>query len=113
IAQSLTYVISDGNSITNLPEKFAVLGEGRLIGIPYYLLLLIVMFIIGHYISKKTKPGRIFYAVGSNENATRLSGINVSFYKTIPYIIAGLLAAVAAMVQSSRLMAVDPTFGRS
>lgn len=113
IAQSLTYVISDGNSVTNLPEKFNLLGGGKVFGIPYFLILLIILFIIGHYVSIRTRPGRIFYAIGSNEEATKLSGINVSFYRTIPYIIMGLLAAIAAMVQSSRLMAVDPTFGRS
>lgn len=111
IAQSLTYVISDGNSVTNLPESFAILGGDRILGIPYYLILLVILFAIGIYISHKTKVGRVIYAIGSNERATKMSGINVSFYKTIPYIIVGLMAALAAMLQSSRLMAIDPNFG--
>src|SRR5699024_8826958 len=93
IAQSLTYVISDGNSVTNLPESFAILGGDRILGIPYYLILLVILFAIGIYISHKTKVGRVIYAIGSNERATKMSGINVSFYKTIPYIIVGLMAA--------------------
>lgn len=111
VTQSLTYVISDGNSVTNLPDSFSVLGGGAIAGIPYYLILLIVLFVIGTWVSNKTKVGRVIYAIGSNEKATKLSGINVSLYKTIPYVIVGLMAALAAMVQSSRLMAIDPTFG--
>ena len=111
IASSLTYVISHGNSFSNFPVNFSALGRSTLFGIPYYLILIILLFVAGSFVLIKTKFGRIIYAIGSNREATRLSGVNVKWYTVLPYIITGLLVGVAAIVNSSQLMAVDPTMG--
>ena len=111
IATSLTYVISDQRSITGLPQSYRVLGRGAIGGVQYYTIIFVTLFVLGHILLTKTKPGRFFYAIGSNEEAARLSGINVRFYKTIPYVISGLLCGVAALILSGRLGVIDPDTG--
>jgi ribose transport system permease protein len=112
IASSLTYVISDGNSYARFPKEYEILGNDAIMGIPYYLILVIALFVLGSFLLMKSKLGRITYAIGSNEEAVRLSGINVKFYTVVPYVLTGFLTGVAAIVNSSRLMAVDPTMGK-
>lgn len=112
IATSLTYVISDQRSITGLSESYRLLGRGSIGGIQYYTIIFVVLFALGHILLTKTKPGRFFYAIGSNEEAARLSGIDVRFYKTLPYVISGLLCGIAALILSGRLGVIDPDTGR-
>jgi ribose transport system permease protein len=112
IASSLTYVISNGNSYAQFPRSYEILGNDSIWGVPYYLILVVVLFVIGSFVLIKTKLGRMMYAIGSNEEAVRLSGVNVKFYTVVPYMITGFLTGIAAIVNSSRLMAVDPTMGK-
>ncbi len=111
ITTSLTYVISDAKSIVGLPDGYRVWGKGDLGGIPLYLLTFILAFVLGHIFLTRTKPGRFIYAIGSNEEAARLSGVNVKMYKTLPYAITGVLCAVAAIILSGKLGAIDPDTG--
>jgi ribose transport system permease protein len=112
ITNSLTYVISDAKSIVGLPAGYRFWGRGDLFGVPLYLLTFILVFVLGHIFLTRTKPGRFIYAIGSNEEAARLSGVNVRLYKTIPYAITGLLCAIAAIILSGRLGAIDPDTGQ-
>jgi ribose transport system permease protein len=59
----------------------------------------------------RTKVGRFIYSIGSNEEATRLSGVNVAFFKALPYVLCGFLCGLAVIVRTSRLMAVEPNLG--
>lgn len=111
IATSLTYVISDQRSITGLSKTYRILGRGSIGSIQYYTIIFVVLFVLGQILLTKTKPGRFFYAIGSNEEAARLSGIDVRFYKTIPYVISGFLCGVAALILSGRLGVIDPDTG--
>jgi ribose transport system permease protein len=111
IATSLTYVISDQRSITGLSTTYRILGRGSIGSVQYYTIIFVVLFVLGHILLTKTKPGRFFYAIGSNEEAARLSGIDVRFYKTIPYVISGLLCGIAALILSGRLGVIDPDTG--
>ena len=111
ITNSLTYVISDAKSLVGLPDGYRVLGRGDLGGVQYYLIVFGVLYLLGHVLLIQTKPGRFLYAIGSNEEAARLSGVNVRAYKTVPYVISGLLCAVAALILSGRLGAIDPDTG--
>ena len=111
IAYSLTYVLSDASSIVGLPPGYRVWGRGSLGPIPLYTVTFVVLFVVGHVLLTRTKPGRFFYAIGSNEEAARLSGVNVRAIKALPYAITGLLCAVAALVLSGRLGAIDPDTG--
>ena len=111
ITHSLTYVISDAKSIVGLPTAYRAWGKGEVGGVPYYLITFVVLFVLGHLLLTKTKPGRFIYAIGSNEEAARLSGVNVRAYKVLPYAITGVLCAVAALILSGKLGAIDPDTG--
>ena len=67
----------------------------------------IILAIIFYLVMKHTAFGRHVYAVGSNERTTRLSGINTNKVKMIVYMISGLMAAAAAVIQLSRLGGMD------
>jgi len=111
ICTSLTYVISDQASIVGLPDSYRQLGRGKIGSWQYYIFIFFILYIIGHIMLTRTKPGRFIYAIGSNEEAARLSGVNVRFFKTLAYVIAGFLAGVAALILSGRLGVIDPDNG--
>lgn len=79
--------------------------------IPVPLVILTVVAVLAHIVLSKTKIGRYTYAIGSNKDATLLSGINVDKYTMIIYSISGLMAGLAGVVQSSRLITGQPTAG--
>lgn len=82
-------------------------------GIPNVLIWVLVVILIYSYITSKTTIGRYFYAVGGNEKATQLSGINTNKVYFIAYLNMGLLAAVAALVTIARLNSANPTAGNN
>ena len=82
-------------------------------GIPNILLWIGVIVLVYGYITSKTTVGRHFYAVGGNEKAAKLSGINTDRVYFLAYANMGLLAAVAAMVTIARLNSANPTAGDS
>ena len=90
-----------------------MLQLARYKGIPSILLWIVAIVIIYAWITSKTTVGRHFYAVGGNEKAARLSGINTNRVYFFAYANMGLLAAVAAMVTIARLNSANPTAGDS
>ena len=111
IASSITYVYSDGNSCSGFPAILSALGNGKIFGIRYYIIFMIALYVICGLIMSNLKVGRFTYAIGSNAEATRLSGINVKFYTMMCYVISGLMCGFATLVNMARLLAVDPTTG--
>ena len=82
-------------------------------GIPNALIWVTAVICIYSYISSKTTTGRYFYAVGGNEKATRLSGIDTNKVYFLAYLNMGLLAAVAGMITVARLNSANPTAGNN
>lgn len=80
-------------------------------GIPYVLIWVVVIILIYTYVTSKTTTGRYFYAVGGNEKATKLSGINTNKVYFIAYLNMAFLAAVAGMITIARLNSANPTAG--
>lgn len=111
IARGLTMLWTKGFPITGLPENFAYLGTGWFIGIPLPVWISGIIVFIAVIITNKTKLGRYIYAIGGNENAAALSGINITKIKIIVYSIAGTLAAVGGLLVTSRLDAAQPNAG--
>ncbi len=115
IIRGATQVYTQGSPIglgmSDYAYMFEWIGFGRVLGIPVPIIIMAVVFIIAGYILKFTKLGRHIYAVGGNEAATRLSGINVDRVKIIVYMMSGFLCAVAAMIEVSRLSSAQPTAG--
>ena len=111
VFHGLAYIISDAKPVSNLPKVMEEIDDFALVGIPSYVLILIVVFVIGFLFLSFTKPGRMIYAIGSNETAAEYTGVRVGRYKMVPYIFSAVLALVAAFVQSAHLMAIDPDAG--
>ncbi len=111
IARGFTLILSDGRPISGFMKSFRFLGAGYIGRIPFPVIIMIVIFIIGYIVLKKTIFGRYVYAVGGNEKATKLSGINTDIVKMGVYAISGLLAAISGIILTSRLNSAQPTAG--
>jgi len=111
IARGLTMLWTKGFPITGLESNFSYLGTGWFLGIPLPVWISGVVVIAAILVTNKTKIGRYIYAIGGNENAARLSGININRVKIAVYTIAGALAAVGGLIVTSRLDAAQPNAG--
>ncbi|HBG01592.1 MAG TPA: ribose ABC transporter permease [Firmicutes bacterium] len=112
IAQGLNLVISRTRPIYFLHEpKFRQIAMGTLFGIPYSVYLFFGLAIIAGIVLSRTVFGRYTYAIGSNEEATRLSGINVNRWKIGVYVLGGFFYGVAGIVMASRLNSAQPSLG--
>jgi ribose transport system permease protein len=111
IARGATLVYTDGRPITGLPDAFVWLGAGEIARIPVPVVIMAVVFVLSYVILTQTVLGRYVYAIGGNEEAARLSGVNVTFYKTVAYVISGLLSALSAVILTARLNSAQPTAG--
>ena len=93
-------------------EIFKAIGQKSLFGVvPYTILLLALVYVVTFYILNMTSYGRHVYAVGGNEDAARLSGINVESTKIIAHTICGLFAGIAGIVVTARGATAQPTAG--
>jgi ribose/xylose/arabinose/galactoside ABC-type transport system permease subunit len=111
VARGLTYVYSDGQPISPLTQQYMQIGKGDILGVPNPVWILFLTFIIAYFILNHTSLGRYIYAVGGNEHAARVSGINVVKIKLFVYGVSGLLAGLAAIVLSARVSAGLPQAG--
>ncbi len=113
IARGLTMLWTDGFPINGLGEEFAFIGTGWLLGIPMPVWITVVVVALAAVLTRKTKFGRHVYAIGGNERAARLSGVNIKRVKISVYTIAGALAAVGGIIVTSRLDSAQPNAGIS
>jgi len=113
IARGLTMLWTNGFPITGLGDNFAFIGTGWFLGIPMPVWISAFIVLIAVIITRKTKLGRYIYAVGGNESASRLSGLNIKKIKIIVYSISGVLAAVGGIMVTSRLDSAQPNAGTS
>lgn len=112
ICRGADYLLSGGHSINNLGDNFeAIAGMEVFSGMRVYYIVIILIFIFLGWVLSNTKLGRYTYAIGSNEVATRLAGINTIKFKIYPYVISGLLAGLGGILMASRFGAVDPNYG--
>ncbi len=82
-------------------------------GNPRVLIWVMIVVIVYSYITSNTTVGRYFYAVGGNEKATKLSGINTNRVYFLAYLNMGLLSALAGMVTIARMTSAQPTYGQN
>jgi ribose transport system permease protein len=113
--RGITLVFTDGSPISigfsENAELFSLFGIGTIASIPTSVILVFLVIITVWFILNYTRLGRYFYAIGGNESAARLSGINVDLIKISAYIICGLLAALAGVIEVARLSSAQPTAG--
>lgn len=109
--RGLVYLSTNAVGVYNLPPDFAILGNGSIFSIPVPLLILVLLAGIMHVVLSRTRLGRHAYAIGSNEEAARLSGISITRTLIAIYVILGLLAGFGGMIASSRVISGQPNFG--
>jgi len=110
--QGAAYKISGGLPIYGFPKEFSVIGQGYLWVIPIPVVIMIIIFALGSFTLNKTFFGRYFYAVGGNEEASRLSGIKIKNIKYLAYTLSGFFAGIAGIVMLSRTNAAQPIAGQ-
>ncbi len=112
VARGLALIISDTQSIKIENPDYYAIANGHLIpGLSNGALLLVVLTLIAAVVLSKTLLGRYALAMGSNEEATRLSGVNVRAWKLLVYVTAGIFTALGAIVYSARFGFVQPSEG--
>jgi ribose transport system permease protein len=102
ILEGLAYIISGGIPIFGFHKGFSVIGQGYVGPVPVPVIIMVVILAFGSFILEQTYFGRYFYAVGGNEEAANLSGINVKRVKYLVYALSGLFAGIAGIVMLSR-----------
>ena len=111
MASGLSFRLSEGRSIPELPPGFLELGTGETLGLPNPVVLMLVLYCLAHIVMSRTVFGRYVYAIGGNEEAARLSGVPVKRVLLAVYTICGALAGLGGIVLTSQLAAGDPKFG--
>lgn len=110
--RGLAFIYTGGTPIPILDERFYAFGNGTFAGVPIPALILIASLLVSSAVLGMTPFGRSLYAIGSNEDAARLSGVPVRFYKALVYVISGLMSALAGLVYASQLSIGTPIAGQ-
>ncbi len=103
--------ISQGFPYSNIPKEITILGRGSVMGIPYLLLLALVVLMVMEYVFKFRVVGRHLLATGSNPEAARLSGIRTDRVIFLSHTLSGLFAATAGLLWISRMGSAQPSTG--
>jgi ribose transport system permease protein len=113
VASGLAYIISEGRPVYKLPQSFVLLGRGAdpVLGIPWAVLLMGVLYAAAHVLMSRTTLGRYIYAVGGNAEAARLAGVRVAAVLLFVYAACGALAGLGGVVMASQLRSGAPTYG--
>lgn len=111
IARGLTLVYTEGKPIAGLPENFTLIGAGSLGPVPILVLIWFVVLFIVFLILRYTKFGLYIYAIGGNEETSRLAGIPANRIKVIVYSISGGLASLTGILLTARLWSAQPQMG--
>lgn len=110
-ARGAALLYTGGKPIGNLSDSFKFIGQGSIAGIPVPILIFLLVGVISYLLLNKTKFGKYIYAIGGNEQAARIAGVNVDKYKILIYGYAGLLSGLAGIILTSRIASGQPTAG--
>lgn len=111
VARGAALVFTEGRPISGFEPAFRMLATARIGMIPLPIVLTVVLYAAAHLVLARTRFGRYVYAIGGNEEATRLSGVAVRFHKTMVYGVSGAMSALAAGVLTARLNSAQPIAG--
>lgn len=111
VARGLALLYSDGRPISTLTDGYKFIGQGEILGIPFPIIIFIIIGFISFMLLNHTRFGRYAYAIGGNEKAALVSGIDVNKYKLLVYIYGGMLAGLAGLILSSRVNSGQPGMG--
>ncbi|MDC7235094.1 MAG: ABC transporter permease [Spirochaetales bacterium] len=112
IGRGLALLACDGMQVIDLSDEYISLANSEFLGIPILIVLFALMFAVFQFILTKMRFGRHIYAVGGNETASHVSGLNVNRIKVIVYMLAGALAGFGGLLLSSRTVVGSPIAGQ-
>jgi ribose transport system permease protein len=109
--KGINQVITKGRTITGFPKNITVLGEGNVTGLPIPTIILLAVFLIIYFLTRRTTYGRNVYAVGNSIETARMVGIKTQRVRIISYAICGFLAGLAGILMSMRLASAQASIG--
>ncbi len=114
ILAGFTFWLTGGSTVfQNIPKTFTYLGSKSILSIPYLSIIMLIFTVIFWFVMRHTAFGRKLYAIGGNEIAARVSGINVKKNKKLAFALCGAMSALTGILMASRLGSAHPTGGDS
>lgn len=111
LIRGLALILSGGQAVWGLSEDFLAISASYIWFIPVPVIIMVVVFIIGHFLLRDFSIGRHFLALGGSEEAAKLAGTNTKRVKSMAYIICGMLASASGIILASRLGTAQPNAG--
>lgn len=108
IVRGAAYIICDGKPVAISDKMFLTLAKARFLNIPLSVWIMLVCILIFGIILSKTKFGRSVYAIGGNQDAARLAGLNPQRIITISYVMMGILCAIGGIIFAARMNSGQP-----
>jgi ribose transport system permease protein len=112
IFKGFGYIINRSRNIMGFPDSFRWFGQGYIWGIPVPIIVMIIVALIGSFILSKTYFGRRVFALGGNEEAARLAGVNINRMKVILFMICGFVTSITTVLLLSRVFAGQTVTGQ-
>lgn len=109
--RGIAYIITGGLPVFGFNRSFTVIGQGYVGVVPIPVIIMVVVFAFGIIFLNKTRMGRHIYGVGGNEEAARLSGVNVKKIKYLVYGVSGFMSSLAGVVLLARVNSGQPNAG--
>jgi ribose transport system permease protein len=111
IVRGFVLILANGVTIINLPKSFTIIGQGRILGIQFPIIITLVLVILGDVFLRRSRFFRQNYYIGGNEKSAVLSGIKVNQVKVFNYVLTSSLAALAGILMSARLASASVNIG--
>lgn len=112
IFKGVGYIIAQSRNIMGFPDSFRWFGQGYIFSIPVPIIIMVVVALVGSFILTRTYFGRHVFALGGNEEAARLAGMNTNRMKVILFMICGLISGITAVLLLSRVFAGQTSTGQ-
>lgn len=111
MARGAALVFTEGRPVSGFDAGFRSLATGSPGFVPAPVVVMVAVYLVSHVVLTRTTFGRYVYAIGGNEEATRLAGVSVRLHKAIIYGVSGLTSALAAIILTARLNSAQPIAG--
>ncbi len=111
VARGAALLYTGGRPISGFSSGFRYLATGEILHIPVPVIIMVLVYVIAHVVLTRTKLGRYAYAIGGNEEAALLSGVNVKYFKAMVYGLCGMLSGLASIILTARLNSAQPIAG--
>lgn len=111
MARGFAYIYSNGRPVSTLNPDFLWIGGGDILGLPVPIIIFGFVIVASHLMLNNTRFGRHVYAIGGNETAARVSGVNLGRTKVLIYMFSGLMAGLGGVVLTARVQSATPALG--